>query len=151
VLKKLGVDPKAQRPEDPGEREKWELAGRLSAEVRGLLAELDGLRDDALPAIGIRLEDRGDGSVTFKVGEPEAPKVKQPPKAPKEPAATRQVAVAHPSEHFTAQTEKYSEWNESGLPTKTADGKGLSKGQVKKVKKESEGLLTKWKKAHLNE
>jgi cysteinyl-tRNA synthetase len=150
VLKKLGVDPKAQRPEDPGEQEKWELAGRLLAEVQAVLGGLDGLRDDALPAIGIRLEDQGDGSVTFKVGEPEAPRVKPPPKAPKQPAAHREV-VAHPSEHFKAQTEKYSEWDESGLPTKTADGKELSKGQVKKVKKEYEGLLTKWKKAHPDE
>jgi hypothetical protein len=44
--------------------------------------------------------------------------------------------VVDPNEYFRKQTETYSEWDETGLPTKTADGKERSDGQVKKVKKE---------------
>jgi cysteinyl-tRNA synthetase len=139
---------------------------------------LDELRDESLPSIGIQLEDQPDGSVVFKVGAPEARKPKPKPKAPASaasaaasppegattaatsttPKAPKQTAVPKPpvilidpSEHFRAQTEKYSEWNETGFPTKTADLKELTRGQFNKVKKEYESLLGEWKKAHPEE
>jgi hypothetical protein len=39
------------------------------------------------------------------------------------------------SELFIKQTEKYSKFDETGFPTHSADGKELSKGQGKKLKK----------------
>lgn len=40
-----------------------------------------------------------------------------------------------PSEMFLSETDKYSKFDENGLPTHDAEGKELSKGQAKKVKK----------------
>lgn len=44
----------------------------------------------------------------------------------------------NPKEMFISQTDKYSEFNENGVPIKDKDGKELSKNQVKKVQKEWE-------------
>lgn len=40
-----------------------------------------------------------------------------------------------PSEMFLSETDKYSKFDENGLPTHDAEGKELSKGQAKKLKK----------------
>jgi cysteinyl-tRNA synthetase len=168
ILKLLGVDLRSPRPEDPSEQAKREVGVRLLSEVERVLGGLDELRDESLPSIGIQLEDQPDGSVVFKVGAPEARKPKAPapegaavattaaaPKAAKSPKQTAvpkpPVILVHPNEHFRAQTEKYSEWDETGFPTKTADLKELTRGQFNKVKKEYESLLGKWKKAHPEE
>jgi cysteinyl-tRNA synthetase len=161
VLKILGVDPRSPRPEDPAEQAKWEIGVRLLSEVQGVLGGLDELRDESLPSIGIKLEDQQNGSVVFKVGVPEARKPKAPPpqgaaaappKPPKQaPPPKPPVVLIDPSEHFKAQTEKYSEWDKTGFPTKMVDGKELTRGQFNKVKKEYEVLVDKWKKAHPDE
>jgi cysteinyl-tRNA synthetase len=152
VAEALGVDPRAPRPEDPAEGAKWDLVQGLQTRVKGVLSGIDELRDTTLPAVGIRLEDAPDGSVTFKIGEPEAPKPKAPPKAAaakgQKQAPPPPPEAVDPVAHFKAQTDKYSEWDENGLPTKGADGKELTRSQLNKIKKEYEVLLKKWKKAH---
>uniref|UniRef100_A0A8C9JQX9 cysteine--tRNA ligase n=1 Tax=Panthera tigris altaica TaxID=74533 RepID=A0A8C9JQX9_PANTA len=40
-----------------------------------------------------------------------------------------------PSEMFLSETDKYSKFDENGLPTHDSEGKELSKGQAKKLKK----------------
>jgi cysteinyl-tRNA synthetase len=147
VQKALGVNPRDSRPED-GAGERWDLVSRLLAHVQGVLGRLDTLRDETLPAVGIRLEDGADGEVTFKIGEPR--EAREPrPQPVKKPAPARKEAI-HPGEHFRALTDKYGDWDENGLPTKGADGKELTRGQLNKVKKEWDVLLTKWKKANLD-
>jgi hypothetical protein len=44
-------------------------------------------------------------------------------------------------------TDKYSQWDETGLPTHGADGNALSKGQTNKLKKEYGLLLAKYEKS----
>lgn len=40
-----------------------------------------------------------------------------------------------PSEMFLSESDKYSKFDENGLPTHDTEGKELSKGQAKKLKK----------------
>lgn len=48
-----------------------------------------------------------------------------------------------PSEMFLSENDKYSKFDENGLPTHDAEGKELSRGQAKKLKKlfEAQGRL----------
>ena len=39
---------------------------------------------------------------------------------------------------FKIQTDKFSKFNDDGLPTHDAEGKELSKGAVKKLQKEAD-------------
>lgn len=40
-----------------------------------------------------------------------------------------------PCEMFRAETDKYSKFDETGFPTHDAEGKEISKGQAKKLRK----------------
>jgi cysteinyl-tRNA synthetase len=50
----------------------------------------------------------------------------------------RKKAMVPPGEMFRVQTEKYSAWDERGLPTHDAAGQDLSKTAKKNVQKEYE-------------
>uniref|UniRef100_A0A8C2KP42 Cysteine--tRNA ligase, cytoplasmic n=1 Tax=Cyprinus carpio TaxID=7962 RepID=A0A8C2KP42_CYPCA len=75
--------------------------------VTELLRLCDELRDNTLPELGVRLEDR-DGK--------------------------RREEEGHFRIHLH-QTDKYSNFDETGFPTHDAEGKELSKGLAKKLRK----------------
>uniref|UniRef100_A0A2K6L4T2 Cysteine--tRNA ligase, cytoplasmic n=1 Tax=Rhinopithecus bieti TaxID=61621 RepID=A0A2K6L4T2_RHIBE len=92
----------------------------------------DALRDDILPELGVRFEDHE--------GLPTVVKLVDRNTLLKEREEKRQAAKLAkmkipPSEMFLSETNKYSKFDENGLPTHDAEGKELSKGQAKKVKK----------------
>ncbi|XP_037373291.1 cysteine--tRNA ligase, cytoplasmic isoform X2 [Talpa occidentalis] len=112
----------------------------------------DTLRDDILPELGVRLEDHEglptvvklvDRDTLLKERE-EKKRVEEEKSRKKEEAARRRqeqeaAKLARmrtpPSEMFLAETDKYSKFDENGMPTHDTEGKELSKGQAKKLKK----------------
>ena len=164
VAQALGVNLKQPRPEGDEEAQKrYDLVKRLDDHVKKLLADMDKLRDDGLPSLGIRLEDRADGSVDFKIGDPEDPEIKQKKQTiAKEQKQTKQQKkeqqpkkaaepIEHPSETFRKQTDQYSQWDESGIPTHDAEGKPLPKSRINKLKGVYNKLLAKYNKQHKND
>ncbi|XP_053415744.1 cysteine--tRNA ligase, cytoplasmic isoform X2 [Nycticebus coucang] len=112
----------------------------------------DALRDDVLPEFGVRFEDHEglptvvklvDRDTLLKERE-EKKRVEEEKRKKKEEAARRkqeQEAAklakmkVPPSEMFLSESDKYSKFDENGLPTHDTEGKELSKGQAKKLKK----------------
>ncbi|XP_004852181.2 cysteine--tRNA ligase, cytoplasmic isoform X1 [Heterocephalus glaber] len=112
----------------------------------------DALRDDILPELGVRFEDREglptvvklvDRDTLLKERE-EKKRVEEEKRRKKEEAARRKqeqeaAKLAKmkipPSEMFLSESDKYSKFDENGLPTHDTEGKELSKGQAKKLRK----------------
>uniref|UniRef100_A0A2K6G8L2 Cysteine--tRNA ligase, cytoplasmic n=2 Tax=Propithecus coquereli TaxID=379532 RepID=A0A2K6G8L2_PROCO len=112
----------------------------------------DSLRDDVLPELGVRFEDHEglptvvklvDRDTLLKERE-EKKRVEEEKRKKKEEAARRKqeqeaAKLARmkvlPSEMFLSESDKYSKFDENGLPTHDTEGKELSKGQAKKLKK----------------
>lgn len=121
-----------------------------------LLRECDRLRDEALLPLGVRLEDGSSsatGKATWKLEDPEvlrrelaekqrladekaAKKLKQKQEAERKAAEKAAKARIPPNEIFLSQTDKYSQFDAEGMPTHDVKGEPLSKGALKKVKKE---------------
>jgi len=122
--------------------------------VKQLLTLCDQLRDETLPSLGVRLEDRE------LEGNPFVVKLVDPETLAKERAAAQRKeeekrikaetqrleklklqeererrAKLPPSEMFTTQTDKYSKFDEKGLPTHDSSGKELSKSALKKLQR----------------
>ncbi|XP_045039276.2 cysteine--tRNA ligase, cytoplasmic isoform X2 [Desmodus rotundus] len=112
----------------------------------------DALRDDVLPELGVRLEDHEGLPTVVKLVDRETllrereekKRVEEERRKKKEEAARKKqeqeaAKLAKmripPSELFLSERGKYSRFDENGLPTHDADGKELSKGQAKKLKK----------------
>ncbi|KAK6042997.1 hypothetical protein COOONC_19498 [Cooperia oncophora] len=117
--------------------------------VTAILEECDRLRDDVLPELGVRLEDRAQETVVklcdrdillrereqkraIEAARREEKERKAAEKAEKE--ASKRIP---PQEMFCRGDEaaKYSKWDENGIPTHTADGEEISKKQRKKLEK----------------
>uniref|UniRef100_H3CGN6 Cysteine--tRNA ligase, cytoplasmic n=1 Tax=Tetraodon nigroviridis TaxID=99883 RepID=H3CGN6_TETNG len=120
--------------------------------VTPLLQLCDAVRDDTLPELGVRLEDHEGLPTVVKLVDRETlmkereekKKMEEEKRLKKEEAARRkqEQEVAKlakmkipASEMFLAETEKYSKFDPTGFPTHDADGKELSKGQAKKLRK----------------
>uniref|UniRef100_A0A7N8XHG5 Cysteine--tRNA ligase, cytoplasmic n=1 Tax=Mastacembelus armatus TaxID=205130 RepID=A0A7N8XHG5_9TELE len=117
-----------------------------------LLELCDVVRDDTLPELGVRLEDHEglptvvkfvDREILLKERE-EKKKMEEEKKKKKEEAARKKqeqemAKLAKmkipPCEMFRTETDKYSKFDETGFPTHDAEGKELSKGQAKKLRK----------------
>nr|XP_006134961.1 cysteine--tRNA ligase, cytoplasmic isoform X2 [Pelodiscus sinensis] len=112
----------------------------------------DALRDDILPELGVRFEDHEGLSTVVKLVDRETllkereekKKIEEEKKRKKEEAARKKqeqeaAKLAKmkipPQALFKSELEKYSKFDENGFPTHDAEGKELSKGQVKKLKK----------------
>lgn len=112
----------------------------------------DALRDDILPELGVRLEDHEGLPTVVKLGDREAllrereekRRAEEEKRKKKEEAARKKqeqeaAKLAKmkipPSEMFLSESDKYSKFDENGLPTHDTEGKELSKGQAKKLKK----------------
>ncbi|XP_007947463.1 cysteine--tRNA ligase, cytoplasmic [Orycteropus afer afer] len=112
----------------------------------------DGLRDDVLPELGVRLEDHEGLPTVVKLVDRETllkereekRKAEDERRRKKEEAARRKqeqeaAKLAKmripPSEMFLSESDKYSKFDDTGLPTHDTEGRELSKGQAKKLKK----------------
>ncbi|XP_014218904.1 cysteine--tRNA ligase, cytoplasmic [Copidosoma floridanum] len=126
-----------------------ELAKTLKA--TDILKECDRLRDDALPNVGVRLEDDDSGCRVKLVSKEEllkerelkkqleadkaAEKERKKAEAAEAAAAKEQQKKVPPKEMFKLEKDKYSQFDENGLPTHDIEGKEISKGQMKKLQK----------------
>lgn len=120
--------------------------------VLGVLNLCDALRDDVLPELGVRLEDHEGLPTVVKLVDKETllkekeekKKAEEEKKRKKEEAARKKQEQEAaklskmkicPGEMFKAETDKYSKFDENGFPTHDTEGKELSKGQAKKLRK----------------
>ncbi|CAL9702111.1 unnamed protein product [Knipowitschia caucasica] len=120
--------------------------------VTELLQLCDVVRDDTLPELGVRLEDHEGLPTVVKLVDRETllkekeekKQLEEEKKRKKEEAAKKkqeqQMALLAkmkipPSQMFRSETDKYSTFDETGFPTHDAEGKELSKGQAKKLRK----------------
>ncbi|XP_015252189.1 PREDICTED: cysteine--tRNA ligase, cytoplasmic [Cyprinodon variegatus] len=120
--------------------------------VTALLQLCDVVRDDTLPELGVRLEDHEGQPTVVKLVDKETllkekedkKKMEEEKKRKKEEAARRKQEQemaklakmkVPPCEMFRSETDKYSSFDDTGFPTHDAEGKELSKGQAKKLRK----------------
>ncbi|CAH0397272.1 unnamed protein product [Chilo suppressalis] len=112
-----------------------------------VLALCDALRDTVLPEMGVRLEDKPDRTVVKLVSKEElmkekeekkrieAEKLKKKQELLEAQKAKEEQRKIPPAEMFKRETDKYSKFDDKGLPTHDLEGKELSKGLVKKLQK----------------
>ena len=116
-------------------------------DVKKVLSICDKLRDEVLPNLGVRIEDKGnkEKSVWKFFDKEEYLKEKEKEKELKENKKKQKEAEAKEREHklsltakeyYATLTDKYSEFDNDGVPTKNAKGNELSKEQYNKLKKE---------------
>jgi cysteinyl-tRNA synthetase len=128
-------------------------SGARAGDAKALLKLCDELRDSTLPLVGVRLEDSGSDGARWKLEDPEVLKNERAEKeaaAAAKRAAKRQAAIdkarktydalhrgrVAPADMFRSATDVYSEWDEAGVPTKTAAGEEIAKSARKKLVKE---------------
>ncbi|XP_048730781.1 cysteine--tRNA ligase, cytoplasmic-like isoform X2 [Ostrea edulis] len=112
-----------------------------------ILKLCDKLRDDVLPNLGVRLED-GTSPPTIKLVDRETlmkereeklkqEELKQLEKEKRKLEMEAKLAQEKipPWELFKKETDKYSQFDDKGIPTHDTEGKELSKGQIKKLVK----------------
>ncbi|CAG9090789.1 unnamed protein product [Plutella xylostella] len=112
-----------------------------------VLALCDQLRDEQLPELGVRLEDKPDRTVVKLVSKEElmkereekkrieAEKQKKKQELLEAQKAKEELKKIPPNEMFRKETDKYSKFDDKGLPTHDHEGKEISKGLVKKLQK----------------
>ncbi|XP_041972684.1 cysteine--tRNA ligase, cytoplasmic [Aricia agestis] len=132
-------------------------AARGAGGARDVLALCDELRDSVLPELGVRLEDKPDRTVVKLVSKEElmkereekkrqeAEKLKKKQELLEAQRAKEEQKKIPPSEMFKKETDKYSQFDDKGLPTHDQDGKELSKGLVKKLQKLQQAQEKKYK------
>ncbi|XP_072128400.1 cysteine--tRNA ligase, cytoplasmic isoform X2 [Mobula birostris] len=120
--------------------------------VDEVLQLCDGLRDDILPELGVRFEDHEGLPTVIKLVDSETllreredkKRLEETKNKKKEEAAQKkkeqeEVKLAKmkipPKELFQLEKDKYSKFDENGFPTHDNEGKELSKGQTKKLRK----------------
>jgi cysteinyl-tRNA synthetase len=128
-----------------------DLAGK-KAPAKDYLALCDRLRDLDLWDLGIYLEDRENAPAMVRPIDAElraareqkeaiarqkreAKEKRDREEAEKKAKLAEQVKVSH-KDMF--RTDEYSAWDEEGMPTKDKEGADVSKGKMKKLKKEWE-------------
>eukprot|EP00548_Thalassiothrix_antarctica_P015730 CAMPEP_0194165740 /NCGR_PEP_ID=MMETSP0154-20130528/1573_1 /TAXON_ID=1049557 /ORGANISM="Thalassiothrix antarctica, Strain L6-D1" /LENGTH=832 /DNA_ID=CAMNT_0038876259 /DNA_START=84 /DNA_END=2582 /DNA_ORIENTATION=- len=123
------------------------------ASFKSILQTCDNLRDELLPPLGVRLEDRGgDDCSMWNLEDPKDLMRELAEKKERDAAARRKKlgnqhttkqkeltkaidAARDPKSLFRDET-LYKEWDpDTGLPTKNMDGTDVSAGQTKKKKK----------------
>jgi len=130
-----------------------------TGDVKAVLAACDSVRDDALPRLGVRLEDKGAGDSRWKledadtlVREMSEKKAADDEKAAakRRAAEEREAAAALKEaklqvpgaemflgthEAFAEHAGKFSKFDDKGVPTHDVEGNDISKGQAKKLNK----------------
>lgn len=119
-----------------------------SLKASNILQACDKLRDNILPELGVRLEDQDGRCATIKIVDcevllkekeekerAERKKTEEKMKKLTEPSEKEARKKIHPNEMFKHEKDKYSKFDEKGLPTHDAEGKELSKGLLKRLQK----------------
>ena len=127
-----------------------------------ILKECDSLRDDVLPDLGVRLEDKENEATVIKLVdkeelkrereekkameekkrlEKEKKKAEAAEKAAKEEAQKR----IPPGELFKMEADQWSKFDERGIPTHDAKGEEIPKAQQKKLQKRYDAQEKKYK------
>lgn len=129
-------------------------AGETKETINKILALCDNLRDETLPNLGVRLEDKDvDGqSYVVKLVDAEtirrereiALKRDQEEQVRKQTAELEKLKLQQkreekskipPQEMFKLQSDKYSQFDDKGLPTHDSSGKEVSKSALKKLQR----------------
>ncbi|KAH8177153.1 tRNA synthetases class I (C) catalytic domain-containing protein [Sarocladium implicatum] len=128
------------------------VASQDAATKKAILSLTDRIRDEDLTNLGVYLDDRPDNQPSLikfvpaaeliaareeKVArEAEKAKKKEEARLAREKAdqEAREKAKMPPQEMFK-QDERYSAWDEQGMPTKMKDGSDVPKSQLKTLKK----------------
>ena len=131
-------------------------AGRTQ-DTAGVLRLCDELRDLVLPELGVRLEDKGAGSV-WKLDDPEVLRAERARKveeaqakadakrlAAEKAAAKEAAARVDPRDMF--KNGPYKAFDADGVPTQNEQGEPLPKSQFKKLKKQWEAQKKAFEKA----
>lgn len=125
---------------------------------KGLIAACDAIRDVTFVNLGIRLEDTGmDTPSTWMKVDPEELKAKiEEKRLAKERAQKEKQEKAEleerkkstpPNEYYaTWESDKYSQFDEAGVPTHDEKGKELSKEIVNGLKKKVKAIEKKYEK-----
>ena len=123
--------------------------GDAKAAIQSILKICDGLRDETLPTLGVRLEDRPAGTM-WNLEDPEVMLKEMAAKKAQE----QEIAIGKLEKQLVARkkelekvksslvkpqdlfrTDEFKEWDEAGVPITLASGDPVSGGQVKKKKK----------------
>lgn len=129
----------------------------ISGDTKAVLAAADRLRDDILPDLGVRMEDKGSGSEIVTVWKLEDPEILRREKLQKEEAKKQKEQAKLDQERKDKEREEkskippenmfleevdetgtrlYSAFDETGMPTKDKTGEPLAKSLLKKLAKE---------------
>ena len=118
----------------------------VEKDEKKILKLCDQLRDDILPELGVRIEDKGnEGSLWkffdkeqyMKEKEKEKELKENKKKQKEEEAKQRELKLSMSAkEYYATLTDKYSAFDELGIPIKNAKGNDISKEQYNKLKKE---------------
>jgi len=135
-------------------------------DLSGVLDQCDVFRDDTLPPLGIRLEDKVGGKSVWKLADPaelmrereqrelEKKRREEERRSAAEEAARKEalnrISPADFMKQLTLEDDatilKYSAFDESGMPTHFHDGEPLNKNQMKKASKEYQTQQKKFEK-----
>ncbi|KAJ2950710.1 hypothetical protein O0L34_g8970 [Tuta absoluta] len=122
-------------------------AAARAGQPHEILALCDQLRDEVLPELGVRLEDKPDRTVMKLVSKEELMKEREEKKRIEAEKQRKKQELLEaqrlkeeqkkipPTEMFKKETDKYSQFDDKGLPTHDHEGKEISKGLVKKLQK----------------
>eukprot|EP00183_Erythrolobus_madagascarensis_P001962 CAMPEP_0185848230 /NCGR_PEP_ID=MMETSP1354-20130828/3193_1 /TAXON_ID=708628 /ORGANISM="Erythrolobus madagascarensis, Strain CCMP3276" /LENGTH=666 /DNA_ID=CAMNT_0028548607 /DNA_START=225 /DNA_END=2225 /DNA_ORIENTATION=+ len=125
--------------------------------VKEVLGVCDRVRDENLPRLGVRLEDKADGSFVWKredaielmreverkkAAEEEKRAEKERRRREEEEKAAKELELAKLSPEVMfkegERANKYSKWDEQGVPTHDKEGNEISKSAKKKLLKDRE-------------
>lgn len=131
----------------------------IEQKIVPVLVECDNVRNKVLPDLGVRLEDQDDAPAAIKFMDPEIIRkereLEEQRKAEKERKKKEQEAAKAakealdripPSELFKKETDKYSKFDDRGIPTHDAEGNELTKSALKKLTKQYEAQEKKYNK-----
>mmetsp|Transcript_35326 Transcript_35326/g.77392 ORF Transcript_35326/g.77392 Transcript_35326/m.77392 type:complete len:806 (+) Transcript_35326:114-2531(+) len=123
--------------------------GDAAEAIKAILFTCDELRDEVLPTVGVRLEDRAGGTrwnredpdvMMKEIAEKKAKETEmKTSKLEKKLAAKEKEldkvksSMIKPTDLF--KTDEFKEWDEAGVPMTLANGDPISGGQIKKKKK----------------
>ena len=128
-------------------RSKIKTAACVDKDLKLILQICDQLRDDVLPYLGVKIEDKGkdkksiwkfyDKDQYIKEKQQQQELMENQRKQKEQEAKERELKLSTPAkEYYAMMTDKYSKFNEEGVPTHNANGAELSKEQVNKLKKD---------------